>query len=194
MRNFSPESKANLGSKTKELWKDPEYRKRMSDAHKGQIAWNKGRKIATNTGRTRFKKGQLGTWSQKPMSKEHKEKLLAANHAKKGKKVLKNRGENNYRWKGYKASYSALHGWVRRTFGKADKCENTDCYYPRLGANGKILQGPKAFDWSNKSGKYLHDRNDWVMLCRSCHIIYDRTNHVSIPHNWENRVNENINE
>lgn len=31
----------NCGSGTKELWKDPEYRKKMSTAHKGQKAWNK---------------------------------------------------------------------------------------------------------------------------------------------------------
>jgi len=35
-------NKKNLRSKTKELWKNPEYRKRMSEAHKGQRAWNKG--------------------------------------------------------------------------------------------------------------------------------------------------------
>ena len=32
----------NCGIKTKELWKNPEYRKMMSEAHKGQEAWNKG--------------------------------------------------------------------------------------------------------------------------------------------------------
>ena len=30
------------GIKTKELWKNSEYRKRMQDAHRGQQAWNKG--------------------------------------------------------------------------------------------------------------------------------------------------------
>lgn len=32
-----------LGEKTKSLWKNPEYRKHMSEAHKGQKAWNKGK-------------------------------------------------------------------------------------------------------------------------------------------------------
>lgn len=89
-----------MGSKTKELWKDPEYRKHMSDAHKGQTAWNKGNHKLLNTGKTHFKKGQTGIWKTKKMSQNHKDKLLAANHAKRGKPVYKTRGPNHCHWKG----------------------------------------------------------------------------------------------
>jgi len=193
---FSPETKANLGSKTKELWKDPEYRKHMSEVHKGRVhsgSFKKGHTLR-NTGRTRFKKGTDGIWSTREMSEEHKAKLLAANHAKKGKKVLTTRNEKNCRWKGIKASYSSIHQWIKRRFGKANRCENPDCYYPRQGSKGLML-APKVFDWANKSGKYLHDKDDWMMLCRSCHMTHDRKNNVSVPHNWETRVlNEKVND
>jgi hypothetical protein len=41
--------KANLGSKTKLLWDNPEYRKHMSEVHKGQKAWNKGLPFSKQT-------------------------------------------------------------------------------------------------------------------------------------------------
>lgn len=145
--------KKNLGSKTKELWKDPEYRKRMSEAHKGQVAWNKGLKIATNTGRTRFKKGE-------------------------------NLNEAHPQWKGNNVGYISLHGWVRRHFGKASKCENPDCIYPRRDSAGKMMLKPKKYHWANKTGKYLRDINDWWMLCSSCH----RKDKVRTPKDWLNRL------
>lgn len=37
--------KVNLGAKTKELWEDSEYRKMMSDAHKGNKGYWRGKKI-----------------------------------------------------------------------------------------------------------------------------------------------------
>lgn len=37
--------RANLGSKTKKLWEDPEYRKRMSEAHKGNKGYWEGKEI-----------------------------------------------------------------------------------------------------------------------------------------------------
>lgn len=49
-------NKTNLGSKTKELWKNPEYRQIMIDKHKGKIhsgSFKKGHKNS-NTGRTHF--------------------------------------------------------------------------------------------------------------------------------------------
>ncbi len=56
VRTFKPDNK--LGSKTKLLWQNPEYRQHMIDVHKGQKSWNKGLKIQTNTGKTHFKKGE----------------------------------------------------------------------------------------------------------------------------------------
>ncbi len=48
MKN-SPETKAKISAKNKinlkRLWSNPEYRQKMVDAHKGQVAWCKGIKI-----------------------------------------------------------------------------------------------------------------------------------------------------
>jgi len=52
--------KENLGMKTKYLWKNPDYRRHMSEAHKGQKPWNKGislnKQISKETNEERKKK------------------------------------------------------------------------------------------------------------------------------------------
>lgn len=59
--------------------------------------------------------------------------------------------------------YSHIHKWMRKTYGKASKCEHCDS------------TTAKRFEWSNISGNYLKDRTDWQELCPSCHRKYDYT-------------------
>lgn len=73
-------------------------------------------------------------------------------------------------------SYGGRHIRVRNKWGKANKCEDPAC-------DGKS----KTFHWSNQSGQYLEDKNDWKMLCNKCHFKYDnvgaranQNRHISI--------------
>lgn len=53
--------------------------------------------------------------------------------------------------------------WLYSKYGKADKCENKDC-------TGKS----SVYNWALKSGKeYEKNRDNFIMLCTSCHRIYD---------------------
>ena len=88
---------------------------------------------------------------------------------------LKGRNEEkNFCWKGDKVGYIGLHKWVARQVGQPSKCENPNCKYPRTSKSGRWLEFPKRFDWANKSGEYKRQLDDWIRLCRSCHIIMDR--------------------
>ena len=58
--------------------------------------------------------------------------------------------------------YGALHYRVMKKYGKAKYCSNTDC----SGRSNK-------FDWANVSGRYL-DEEDYIQLCRSCHVKLDK--------------------
>ncbi len=82
-------------------------------------------------------------------------------------------GEKNPMWKGDKVGYVGLHVWMKKTYGKASKCDNKKCTYPKKNSCGKITEKPKRFEWSNISKEYKRDRNDWMMLCPSCHRKYD---------------------
>lgn len=79
------------------------------------------------------------------------------------------RGKNNLNWKGDKVGYFSLHAWLARTFGKADKCEA--CGISEIPPNRK-----RYFHWALLKGKnYERKRENFWMLCQSCHIKYDMT-------------------
>lgn len=61
------------------------------------------------------------------------------------------------------SSYRATHLWMEYHSGKASKCEN--CVYPA-----------KKYEWSNTSGEYKRERDDWQELCTSCHRLKDKGN------------------
>lgn len=72
-------------------------------------------------------------------------------------------GEKNNMWKGEDASYFAKHIWLKTNFGSANCCENPNC-------KGRS----KNYHWALKKGyKYEHKRENFMMLCVSCHRLYD---------------------
>lgn len=69
-------------------------------------------------------------------------------------------GSNAPSWKGDSASYNKIHEWIEKHWDKPVMCEKC----------GSL----KKLDWANKSGLYRRsERNDWLALCRSCHIKMD---------------------
>lgn len=67
----------------------------------------------------------------------------------------------NPRWKGDSVGYGALHGWVRKQKGRANRCSMKDntC--------------SNKFEWSNISKNYTRDLNDFRPLCASHHRRLD---------------------
>lgn len=82
-------------------------------------------------------------------------------------------GKKHYLWKGEKAGYSSKHKWLVRKFGRATRCDNESCVYPRTNAKGTILYEAKKYTWANLSGKYKRNIEDYIQLCVSCHSKYD---------------------
>lgn len=72
--------------------------------------------------------------------------------------------EKSHNWKGDAVKYRGLHAWVRRQLGDPKKCEH--CRKDGL-MNRHI-------HWANKSGEYKRDISDWIRLCVSCHLKYDK--------------------
>lgn len=74
-----------------------------------------------------------------------------------------NRSEKNIGWKGEEAKYSTKHFWVLKNKGQAKnyKCEHC---------------GKKAMDWANLDHKYKRKLEDYIPLCRVCHMKYDIKN------------------
>ena len=104
----------------------------------------------------------------KKHSEETRRKISEAMKGKpswnKGKKCPQLSGRNNGRWS-EDASYHAIHFWLQRLYGKADKCENEGC-------TGKS----NSYEWALKSGlEYERKRESFIQLCKSCHRKYDLT-------------------
>lgn len=75
-------------------------------------------------------------------------------------------GANNGQWRGDDVGYQSAHVWLRSHFGTPAHCENCN------GENAKS----KRYDWAHLAGNGRHSRNrdDYIRLCRSCHVRFDR--------------------
>lgn len=106
-----------------------------------------------------------------------------------GKWTLGRTEEKSPKWKGDNAGYDAIHKWLGKKYGRAHKCENIGCSYPKRTKNRSILRSPKGFNWALIHGKkYVHKRENFVMLCNSCHRSYD----LDLIKININRANQNI--
>ena len=85
--------------------------------------------------------------------------------------VGKRSSENNPSWKGDKAGYVAKHIWMKSHYGTPNYCDN--CHTLKA----------KQFDWANISKTYKRIREDWLRLCKSCHVKFDDT----INKGWKTR-------
>lgn len=83
-------------------------------------------------------------------------------------------GEKSSHWKGDEILYYGLHTANRKSFGKASKCENKKCKYPKINQNGIIYNSPKRYEWALRKGhEYSRNIKDYLQLCPSCHRLYD---------------------
>src|SRR5574343_951708 len=66
-------------------------------------------------------------------------------------------------------TYSGIHAWVRRTWGKAVRCE----FCGKDGLNGCSAH------WANLDHQYTRERSAWAQMCRPCHFRHDAANNGS---------------
>lgn len=81
-----------------------------------------------------------------------------------GKERPDMKGENNWKWTSEKVNYAALHTWIKREKGNPIICKLED----------HTCKG--SLEWANISGEYKRDINDFMSLCHSHHVRYDRNN------------------
>ena len=112
---------------------------------------------------------------RKKYSEEHRDNIsyaLCSRKRKKNDNDYRLRGSKHYKWtKWTDLTLTGKHKRIRREWGLAYECEGNNC-----------RKQSKVFDWANISGKYRKSRKDWIMLCRSCHILFDRICYICKRH------------
>lgn len=106
--------------------------------------------------------GKKGCWSGK---KRPEHSFLMKELFAKGKidvPRIKRFNENNPAWKGENAGYKALHLWVSYRKKRNNICE-------KCGTKVSI-----KYEFANISGRYKRDIDDYMELCKRCHIYYDK--------------------
>lgn len=141
----SDKTKKAVAAGVKKLWADPEYRKHMSEVHKGQHS-----SPATEF---KFIKG-------KPKCLDCGKLLI--NYTSKYCKRHVNVETRSPGWTGNNVGYGALHAWVRKYLGTP-----SICWYCKITT-------AKKYHWANVSGEYKREKTDWYRLCVSCHSYYDK--------------------
>lgn len=143
---------------------DPRPEMRTGEFMKCSVCGREKYFINTKLNRKIFFCGRRCYWNsmkRKPNSKTGKKVTeqgrINIGLAAKSKRV----GSENGIWKGESVGYGALHDWVKRWRGKADKCM----------VNDPTCKG--RFEWANISHEYKRDLNDWMSLCKSHHTRYD---------------------
>lgn len=74
------------------------------------------------------------------------------------------KGSSHWKWTDT-PSYSAIHQWIVRWYGKPMQCEHC----------GIVEQKTRRMHWANVSGEYKRDISDWKRLCVVCHARLDKT-------------------
>ncbi len=120
---------------------------------KGNTPWNKNKKCDYLLGNS----NALGY----KHTEEEREKMS-----------IKKKNEKHPGWKGNKASYSAIHKWLIKNYGRANKCENINC----------LKISSKRYEYALLANKsYDHNRNFYKTLCVPCHRSYDsRLNKLNV--------------
>lgn len=142
----------------------------MERNKKGQFAkghggyrWNLGKHLSEET-KMKISKAHKG----KMLTLAHREAIGAAARGKRfdaDRMTRVPRGANHSSWKGDNIGYEGIHRWLGVTFGKANRCE---------GANCKGISD--NYQYALRKGMpYARKRENFLMLCVSCHSSYDKT-------------------
>lgn len=162
-------------------WQNEEYRKEMSEKHKGQIKVNKGKHIQLNTGRTHFKKGEVSIFKGKHHTEE-------SNLKNKLKHLGMMTGERHWNWRGGITPEShelrntpAYKEW-RKTVYKRDYWTYQIC--GQKGGNIRANHIKKFADCP----ELRFEISNGIVICRECALFWV----VRREKDWESYFNFNL--
>lgn len=119
------------------------------------------------TNRRWFKKGhKLGVGRKMSEETKYKLSLAARGHHRSLETEFtsqRTRQTNNSNWRGGNVGYYALHAYMQRNFEWPKECAICGIKSGRL-------------ELASRDYKYTRDIDSWWVLCKKCHIKYDKDN------------------
>lgn len=139
--------------RTKELWKNPEYRERLVKAHKGHKPSNLEQ--LAEISRTRIRAKGTTPWN-------------------KGKKCDYQRGEKHYAWKGGMGTERhRLMGNFEYINWRNEVFERDDYTCQKCNKKGIYIMAHHIKPWS-EFRELRYDINNGITLCKECHAKVDK--------------------
>ena len=151
----SDESLKKISDRSKMSWSNPEYRQKMSDAHKGQTAWNKGKKTPRKVIK-KLRESHLG----KVMSDVTKQRMSESH---KGLNV----GQKNGSWNNGSSFLPYSIEWtssLRESIRKRDGYNCMICHSKTPGPSKSFHVHHINYDKKNCKPENL------ITLCHICHM------------------------
>lgn len=88
------------------------------------------------------------------------------------KRVPWNKGKTGYHMPLRGGGYDAIHRWLRKHYGNANRCEEQSC-----------SMKSDTYHWAKLPDlPYEHKRENFVQLCASCHRKLDYTRELQLKH------------
>jgi len=161
-QNQSKERRKKHSELIKKKWQDPEYRQKLSKAHKGQKAWNKGKKgvqVAWNKGLIGYKAGKEHWTFGKPRKKETRKKIS-----------ITNQGVKEKNWNGFSirkkririAQTSKYVNWRKSVFER----DNYTCQKYKIRGGKLIAHHIESF---HKNKKLIFSLTNGITLSKKAH-------------------------
>ena len=150
-------------------------------APKDPIKYELCKMRVTRSSRRLAREGKINYWKGRTFTEEHKRKIGQASvklWANQREKMLKGphsvgKGSKSAHWRGDDVGYQGLHQCIVQYYGKPTHCENLEC--------NKISI---SFEWAKlRARKYKRRRENFIMLCASCHRKYDKNKNFNIKLN-----------
>ena len=173
---LSLETKRKISQSLSGHFVSKETRQKLSLAHSGKKQSKETIEKRASKLRGRKRPSFSKSWIER-MSLAQKGKKLSLETRKKLSLIRKGKkrtgkilfGVLNPAWNGDKANYHQIHKWINKHWGRPKKCE----YCGTIKA--------KRYEWASISRRCKRsDRNDWIRLCISCHIKYDRYKSIDV--------------